>query len=146
HLLSRVTHSFLGVPIYKRYEWTFRGQRFLALHGHQFDTFIHRHPLLTEIACWVYGALQRYEGNDHQLSRSLKRTSKAWLRMSAAVAARAATYASRRQVDTIFCGYTHRSLSATFGNITYHNTGCWTETPASFITIGTGGVEVHEYV
>jgi hypothetical protein len=42
----------------------FRGQRFLALHAHQGDTFIHRHPILTEIACWVYETLQRYEGTE----------------------------------------------------------------------------------
>ena len=145
HLLSMVTRSFLGVPIRKRYEWMFRGQRFLALHGHQFDTFIHRHPVLTDIACWFYETLQRYEGSDHHMSRSLKRTSKAWLRMSAAVATRAAAYASRRKADVIFCGHTHRSLSATFGEVSYHNTGCWTDTPASFITIGSRGVEVYEY-
>jgi UDP-2,3-diacylglucosamine pyrophosphatase LpxH len=52
HLLSMVTRSFLGVPILKRYEWLFGGQRFLALHGHQFDTFIHRHPVITDIACY----------------------------------------------------------------------------------------------
>ncbi|NOT54700.1 MAG: UDP-2,3-diacylglucosamine diphosphatase [Deltaproteobacteria bacterium] len=145
HLLSRVTRSFLGIPIHKRYEWMFRGQRFLALHGHQFDTFIHRHPIITKVACWVYETIQRHEGREHRYSRALKHKSKGWLRMSEAVATRAASYAARREVDTIFCGHTHRPLSATFGAVTYHNTGCWTDTPASFITIGARGVEVHEY-
>lgn len=145
HLLSMGTRSFLGIPIHKRYEWTFRGQRFMAMHGHQFDTFIHRHPVITDVACWVYETLQRHEGSDHRYSRALKHKSKGWLRMSEAVATRAASYAVRREVDTIFCGHTHRSLSATFGAVTYHNAGCWTDTPASFITIGARGVEVHEY-
>jgi predicted phosphodiesterase len=65
--------------------------------------------------------------------------------MSAAVATRAAAYAARRKADVIFRGHTHQSLSATFGEVIYHNTGCWTDTPASFITIGVRGVEVHEY-
>jgi UDP-2,3-diacylglucosamine pyrophosphatase LpxH len=143
-LLSRVTHNFLGLPVRKRYQWTSGGKTFLAMHGHQFDTFVARHPFVTEAACRLYVALQRLDSNHHRLSRFLKRTSKAWLRMSDLVAEGAVEYAARRGVDGIFCGHTHRPLSRIFGKVMYHNTGCWTEKPASFITLTDCKTELRE--
>jgi UDP-2,3-diacylglucosamine pyrophosphatase LpxH len=144
HLLSKVTRNFLGLPVHKRYQWTYEGKSFLALHGHQFDTFIAQHPLITEAACLFYRTLQRLDAKQHRLSRFLKRTSKTWLRMSEQVARGAAAYAERRGVSSIFCGHTHQPLTRAFGRIAYHNTGCWTELPATFITVGDRGVELHE--
>ena len=144
HLLSRVTHNFLGLPVHKRYQWRHEGKTFLAMHGHQFDTFIARHPLITESACLFYCILQRWETDHHRLSRLLKRTSKTWLRVSELVAQKAAVYAARRGADGIFCGHTHLPLSRIFGKVIYHNTGCWTEKPATFITIGARGINLEE--
>jgi len=144
HLLSRLTHNFLGLPVRKQYQWRYDGKTYLAMHGHQFDTFIARHPLITESACLLYCTLQRWEPDHHRLSRFLKRTSKTWLQVSDLVAQEAAAYAARRGADGIFCGHTHSPLSRTFGNVTYHNTGCWTEKPATFITLGARGIQLRE--
>ena len=144
HLLSRLTHNFLGLPVRKRYQWWYEGKTFLAMHGHQFDTFLTRHPLITEGACWLYCTLQRWETDHHRLSRFLKRTSKTWLRVSELLAREAAAYAARRGADGIFCGHTHSPLAKRFGDVTYHNTGCWTEKPATFITVGARGIQLQE--
>jgi UDP-2,3-diacylglucosamine pyrophosphatase LpxH len=144
NLLSRITYHFLGLSVHKRYQWMYEGKTFLAMHGHQFDTFISRHPLITESACLLYYTLQRWETDHHRLSRLLKRTSKTWLKVSELVAREAAAYAARRGADGIFCGHTHSPLSRTFGEVTYHNTGCWTEKPATFITIGARGIQLQE--
>lgn len=143
-LLSKVTRNFLGLPVRKRYQWTSGGKTFLAMHGHQFDTFVERHPLITEAACRLYLTLQKIDSHQHRLSRFVKHTSKAWMRMSDLVAEGAVEYAARRGVDGIFCGHTHRPLSRMFGKVTYHNTGCWTERPASFITLTDCKTELHE--
>jgi len=143
-LLSRVTRNFLGLPVRKRYLWTANGKTFLAMHGHQFDTFVARHPLITEAACRLYFTVQRLDSKHYRFSRFLKRTSKAWLRMSDLVAEGAAEYARRRGVDGIFCGHTHRSAARVFGKVTYHNTGCWTEKPATFITLSDCKTELCE--
>ena len=144
-LLSRVTRNFLGLSVHKRYQWISGGKTFLAMHGHQFDTFVARHPFITEAACRVYFTLQRLDSKHHRFSRFLKRTSKAWLRMSDLVAEGAAEYAKRRGVDGIFCGHTHRPAARVFGKVAYHNTGCWTEKPATFITLSDARTELGEY-
>jgi UDP-2,3-diacylglucosamine pyrophosphatase LpxH len=143
-LLSRITRNFLGLPVRTRYEWTYEGKTFLAMHGHQFDPFIERHPLITASACFLYCAIQRLEKNHHRLSHFLKHSSKTWLKVSDLVAQGAAAYAMRRGVDGIFCGHTHLPLARMFDGVTYHNTGCWTEKPATFITVGGHGINLEE--
>jgi len=143
-LLSRLTHNFLGLHVHTRYRWSYEGKSFLAMHGHQFDAFIARHPLITDTASFLYYTLQRWERDHHRLSRFLKRTSKTWLQMSELVAQKAAAYAAQRGADGIFCGHTHLPLCRRFGDVLYHNTGCWTERPATFITIGAGGIQLQE--
>ncbi|MGH7963637.1 MAG: UDP-2,3-diacylglucosamine diphosphatase [Candidatus Binatia bacterium] len=144
HLLSRLTYNFLGLRVHSRYQWHYEGKTFLAMHGHQFDAFIARHPLITETASLLYGTLQRWEKDHHRLSRFLKRTSKTWLQVSELVAQKAAAYAAQRGANGIFCGHTHIPLSRRFGDVTYHNTGCWTEKPATFITLGARGIQLQE--
>lgn len=144
HLLSRLTHHFLGLPVRKRYQWRYEGKTFLAMHGHQFDTFIARHPWITAGAGFLYCTIQRLETDHHRLSHFLKRASKTWLQVSEIIAQEAAAYAARRGADGIFCGHTHRPLSRRFDQVAYHNAGCWTEKPATFITIGARGIQLQE--
>ena len=134
-LLSKVIRTFLGIPIYKRYEWMHKGRKLLAMHGHQFDTFIARYPYITESADQVYRTIQRLEPSQYRLSRFLKHSSKTWLRMSEHIARGALSYAKKRGASQVFCGHTHYPMSQKSDGITYHNTGCWTETPATFITV-----------
>ncbi len=145
HLLSRLTHNFLGLRVHKRYQWNYAGRTYLALHGHQFDPFIARHPLITSSACFLYFNIQRLERGNHRVSRLLKQASKTWLRMAELVAQGAAHYAARRGADAIFCGHTHRAEAKVFGDVSYYNTGCWTEKPATFITLGASGIELVEH-
>ena len=144
HLLSKLTHNFLGLLVRKQYQWRYEGKTYLAVHGHQFDSFIARHPLITGGACFLYYTLQRWETDHHRLSRFLKRTSKTWLQVSELLAREATAYAARRGADGIFCGHTHSPLARIFGGIGYYNTGCWTEKPATFITIGARGIQLQQ--
>ena len=134
-LLSKVIRPFLGIPIYKQYEWVHRGKKLLALHGHQFDTFLTRYPYITGSADQLYRTIQRIEPRHYRLSRLLKQSSKTWLRISEQIAWNALSYAKKRDVTQIFCGHTHYPMSQQSAGVTYYNAGCWTETPATFITV-----------
>jgi UDP-2,3-diacylglucosamine pyrophosphatase LpxH len=144
YLLSRLTHHFLGLPVHKQYRWTYEGKTFLAMHGHQFDTVIERHPVVTASVGLLYSTIQRWETDRHPLTRLVKRTSKIWRGVSELVAQEAAAYAASRGANGIFCGHTHSPMERMFGKVTYHNTGCWTETPATFITVGPCGIRLEE--
>ena len=39
----------VGVRVYQEYAWEYEGLRHVAVHGHQFDRFVSRNHVLTEL-------------------------------------------------------------------------------------------------
>lgn len=133
-LLENVSH-FVGIEVRDKYTWQHRGKRFLAIHGHQFDRFLEKNVLISDIATTLYILAQKLDTRRQRFSRLLKRLSKKWLRLSNQVALRAAQYARMQGVDYVFCGHTHRAVALEIEGVGYFNTGCWTDMPSHFITI-----------
>jgi UDP-2,3-diacylglucosamine pyrophosphatase LpxH len=133
--IAEILSHLLGVQVLDEYEWQFNNGRYLAVHGHQFDNFITRHALLTDIASWCYLLLQRADTQQQRMSRWVKRRSKKWLKISETNARRALEYARSRDADFIFCGHTHIPGILQEGAVQYINSGCWTDRPAHYITI-----------
>jgi UDP-2,3-diacylglucosamine pyrophosphatase LpxH len=143
-MLSHLASYLLGHTIHQGYVWAYRGQAYLAIHGHQFDRFVFDYPVVSDIADVFYRTLQRLDVRRQRVSRYVKRTSKLWLRISHSVARGAARYGMARGVHHVFCGHTHQALHLVFGGVHYHNAGCWTDRPATFLTVGEQGVRIHE--
>lgn len=138
--------DLLGLRIYQEYKWTYDGKSYMAIHGHQFDHFLQKHVILSDIASWFYHLAQLLDGERQLLSRFIKRTSKAWLRLSHKVGDRALKYAYERGVEVVICGHTHQALYKSNDATVYYNSGCWTDTPSHYITIDTiNGVTVNEF-
>jgi UDP-2,3-diacylglucosamine pyrophosphatase LpxH len=117
------------------------GRSFLFLHGHRFDEFITRYPLLTWIADRIYQVLQRID-KSHAFAKFAKRRSKTFLRCNEKIRRDAIQYAARRGCDAVCCGHTHQALADRTGDVHYFNSGCWTEKPCSYLTIADGDVEL----
>lgn len=83
---------------------------------------------------------------DKRVSRAIKRKSKGWLRISNKVASRATIYARVMQVDYIFCGHTHKAMESNRGDVHYYNCGCWTDIPATYITIDRDDMKIQQYL
>src|SRR5215470_11799300 len=49
HGLAELMSHLVGVPVYQHYTWEYAGKRHLAIHGHQFDSFITRNRLLSQV-------------------------------------------------------------------------------------------------
>jgi UDP-2,3-diacylglucosamine pyrophosphatase LpxH len=54
-------------------------------------------------------------------------------------------HARQRGVDRVFCGHTHKARFCERDGVAYYNTGAWTDFPPTYITVGAGGVRIHEY-
>jgi len=120
------------------------GRRILFLHGHRFDEFIARYPLLTWVADRFYNLLQRIDPS-HAFARFAKRRSKTFLRCAEKIEQDARRYAARRGCDAVCCGHTHHAVEKRDGDVHYFNSGCWTEKPCSFLTVIEGNVELHAW-
>ncbi len=144
-LLVDVMSHLLGVQVLMDYKWEYNGKKYLAIHGHQFDSFMTKNKRLSRIAAIFYRLFQKVDGKKHVISRQIKRTSKTWLKVSEEIAAKAIAFGKENKVDHVFCGHTHQSISREANGVKYSNTGCWTDIPSTYVTIDLeSGVSIRE--
>lgn len=137
--------SLFDARIYEHYSWNYKHQKYLAIHGHQFDRFLVNNALLSYLATVIYDFIQRIDSDEKRFSHFLKRKSKGWLRLSEKVAHSALLYGKKHGASYVFCGHTHRATEKKNHAIMYYNSGCWTDLPCSYITIDENNIKIHEY-
>jgi UDP-2,3-diacylglucosamine pyrophosphatase LpxH len=143
--LVDVMSHLVGVRAYEEYAWEFRGLRHLAVHGHQFDRFVVNNLLLSGLGTFLHLQLQKLDFKNKQFSRYVDRLNTRWLRLSSKVCAGALAHARAHKADRIFCGHTHIALASEQDGIQYFNSGSWTDSQPTYITVGGEGVQIHEY-
>ncbi|MBK6766703.1 MAG: metallophosphoesterase family protein [bacterium] len=104
------------------------------LHGHQFDNFIRKYPLTTDIASRMYYYVQRYV-RSNRFSEYVKYTSKSWLNVIYKVRARAVEYAMQRDYRYIVCGHVHHHEQFDSDGVTYINSGSFMDTACEGVQI-----------
>lgn len=129
-ILSRL----LGITVRDKYVWHSADKKFLAIHGHQFDRFLHDNIIISHLAFFFYDWLKRINP-DGYIIRQIKKRSQTWKRNSFEVARGALRLGRLMAVDFVFCGHTHVISTAENGGVKYYNTGSWIEKPSAFVTI-----------
>ncbi len=143
--LSEVMSHLVGIKVYQEYAWSFGGKRCLAIHGHQFDRFLVDNALLSDLGSFFYTWIQKCDCGQQKFSRYLDKLNTSWLRMSKRVAAGALGHAAACSADFVFCGHTHAAMHLEVEGISYYNTGCWVQSPATYVTVDQRGVRIHRY-
>ena len=144
--IAEILSHLLGLQVYDEYLWEYEGEKYLAIHGHQFDRFLNENVVISNLATWFYKFFQRIDSEDQKFSRWMKNRSKTWLRVSEKIADDAIAYAKTKGAQYVFCGHTHQAMQRTLDGVTYTNSGCWTDVPSQFVTIDqTNGVFLREY-
>jgi UDP-2,3-diacylglucosamine pyrophosphatase LpxH len=139
---SAKANAILDLPFVDEYRFTSAGVPVLCQHGHQYDNFLRAHPVLTWLGDLIYQSAQSLD-ETHRLARWLKHRSKILLACTEAVAAGAVREARRGRCGLVTVGHTHlAALSEMEDGVCYANTGCWTEKPASYLTVEAGRIEL----
>lgn len=125
----------LGIDVVEKYTWEMNNEKFIAIHGHQFDRFMKNNIVISEIATILYKFLQKLDKKTHRFSRHIKRMSKNWLRLTKSVANHAIEYANHNKYKNIFCGHTHQQYVEKRNNVNYYNIGCFTDKPVTYSII-----------
>lgn len=145
--LTQIMSHLVGVRAYREYSWDYQGLRHIAVHGHQFDTFVVNNVRFNYLFGTVlYLQLQKWDTKNKVLTRFLDRLNTRWLRMSPKVASGAVAYARQKNAGRIFCGHTHAAMHRHEQDVDYYNSGSWIDARPTFITVGEDGVVIHEYV
>lgn len=140
---SEAIPHLIGAELVEEFEWEYNGERYLAIHGDQFDRFILENPITTAVFSAIYVFLQTLDKKTHRFSRFVKRVSKTWLRLSDEVAEKALAYGARKGVRHIICGHTHMAFEREKAGVHFYNSGCWTDIPSTYITIDDAGIHTH---
>src|SRR5215813_7818182 len=143
--LTNVMSHLVGVKVYQEYIWEFQGRKHLAVHGHQFDRFAVNNVLLSNLGSFLHLQLQKLDFKDRRFSRYVDLLNTRWLRLSAKVAEGAISHAKFREACRVFCGHTHIALAREENGIEYYNSGSWTDSQATYITVDEEGVQIRKY-
>jgi UDP-2,3-diacylglucosamine pyrophosphatase LpxH len=143
--LTEIMSALVGVQVYQEYAWEYAGLQHLAIHGHQFDRFVVNNLRLNHFWTVIYLKLQKFDFKGKPVARFIDRLNTRWLRMSSKVASGALLHARSRGSERIFCGHTHEALQQQQDGIEYYNAGGWIDSRQTYITIGSEGVQIHEY-
>jgi UDP-2,3-diacylglucosamine pyrophosphatase LpxH len=131
--------------VYEEYEWVYDGHHHLAIHGHQFDRFILNNSFLSGFNSRLHLHIQRLDFTGKWFSRLVDRVGTRWLRLSEKVAEGAVRHARLCGAERVFCGHTHAALLRDEDGVGYCNTGSWTDSTPTYVTVGREGVRIHEY-
>lgn len=134
----------LGVDVKDEYLFTSGKKSVLVLHGHQFDDFITTYPTITLLADLLYRLLQWIDGT-HRFARFAKTNTKVFLRCVEKIRTDSVAYARSKNIDIVCCGHTHHAEKTTENDIRYCNSGCWTESPPTYLTIQNGNVQLNTF-
>ncbi len=145
HGLSELMSHMVGIEVYQEYAWDYRGLRYLAIHGHQFDLFVVNNRMLSNVFTALHLALQKLAFGEQRLVRFIDRFDSKWLRLSNKVMDGALAHARTQKAQRVFCGHTHEALRVERGGIEYFNSGSWTQPSATYITVDEKGATIREY-
>jgi len=148
HGLTEIMSHLVGVRVYQEYQWEYQELRHIAVHGHQFDTFVVKNVRLNYwFGTLLYLQLQKWDTKNKALTRFLDRLGTRWQRLSEKVADGALAHARHEEAARIFCGHTHAAMHKRDEEhgMDYYNCGAWIDARPTYITVGEEGVQIHEY-
>lgn len=129
-----IVSHIVGVEILDEFAFENQHLRLLILHGDQFDHFITKYLVVTNVACWIYYWIQKWM--PHRASRWVRRVTKRWQRNSKLVQDKAIEYAIWKGFDHVTCGHTHLPLIHEADGVVYLNSGTWTDhPPCPFVSV-----------
>ncbi len=134
----------LGVEVRDEFIFASGNRRLLVLHGHLFDDFIDHHPILTWTGDLIYNVLQKLDRR-HYIARLAKARSKTFLHCIDKVQKKSIAYCWKKGCDIVLCGHTHHAVETSGRDVSYFNSGCWTEIPSTYLTVHNGVVRLCRY-
>lgn len=141
---SDIISHLLNVEFVEEYRFNNGNKNFIVLHGDIFDEYISKYPRLAKIADFFYRLVQKIDPSLYW-ARKLKRSSKTFLRAVEIVEKRALEYCKNKNANVICVGHTHHPIAVDLGYVAYYNSGSWTDTVCTYLTITNGKVELVKY-
>jgi UDP-2,3-diacylglucosamine pyrophosphatase LpxH len=135
--LDALSH-LLDAEWYEEYELQVGADRYLVLHGDQFDRTLNL-TWIGDAADWLYQQTQR---GSKPLAHFLKGRIKHWGGVVDCVRFGAVREARVRGYTGVITGHTHFCHDEIIDGIHYLNTGCWVDWPCSYVLVRGGDAQL----
>ncbi len=129
----------IGIEVRDSYAFEIGQNRFLCVHGDEFDFFVRRLVRLSKVAGSVYSFLQSFGGRQQRMARFMKRLSKHALGVPKRQRRLALRHAAQHGASVIICSHTHVSHDDFTNDIRFINSGSFCENICHFVTIDEQG-------
>jgi UDP-2,3-diacylglucosamine pyrophosphatase LpxH len=121
--------DLLGAQWHEEYPLSIGSDRYLVLHGDQFDHTLNL-SWVGDAADWFYRQTQRASTS---VARFLKGRVKHWGGVNESVRIGATRYARENGFSGVITGHTHFCHDEIIDDVHYLNSGCWVDWPCTFI-------------
>ena len=130
----------MGIEIKDDHTFTIGQNKFLCMHGDQFDPFVTHLPRTSTAFANLFYVIQKVNGKNQASSMLIKRMSKRLLGMSSRrQQAMAIKHANQKRANVVICSHTHIPRTATKSGVLYINSGSFCENPSTYVTIDRSG-------
>lgn len=122
----------LGSQLVNGYEWQYKGNKYLALHGHQFDWLISQSIYFNEaVIQWSLPIQNQFPKTSHFFTTCAAK----WFKLYNKVKDDAFKYATEEGFNGVFAGHTHFPELEQREGIWYGNSGSWVAPTCSYLTV-----------
>ena len=137
--LSHIMSHLVGIETFDEYI----SNNTIFIHGHQFTPFKNYNRFI-KILLDIYIIIQKVL--PCKLILKLEHIESKILNSRSKVKTGAIKYATNKRIKNIVCGHTHKSETYIDGDISYYNTGCWTdESNMTYISIKDDKISIKNY-
>lgn len=134
-LISEVISDLLGLELVNNYLFKLNNKFYYFTHGAEFDLFITKNYLITEIACWLYYTLQKFDWTHGKITSWLKKQTKDYLKNASKIKTAAVAYSNNHKYEYTFVGHSHYAEI----DHNYLNTGSFTDEECHYGLITSNG-------
>ncbi len=138
-----------NIPISEEYSWDQSGKKYIAIHGDRFDDYIQKGSFIVKMGDLANVILTALRLKNKLVMNTIGKLYGKMIKLSDVVIDGALKYAKEKEVDFIICGHTHfavvKAVAHADKEITYLNSGAWTQTPLTYITVDDSGPNLHIY-
>jgi len=136
---AHVLPALLEVPMREDYRLDVGDRPYLILHGDRFDPTLN-YPMLTDVAVMCYQFTTKL---NKKLAKWLKKKSKRLGGLLELIRTQSVAYARAEKLEGVVTGHTHYAEDLVLDDVHYLNSGSWTESPCSYVTIENSAARLH---
>lgn len=135
-------HHLLKIKISKEYNWFYEGKKYIALHGHQFDSFLRKYPTCYNIFCF-FNKIFHKVCNAGLVNGFIKKIYLKFHNPSHSMARRMIKSKKFKKANIVIFGHSHHIMQKDIKGVRFVNCGSSEDCPKNYVTINGNEIKIN---